>query len=88
MRFRIPGVLLRFTDYQSTIDVEAHTVEAALSKLVDAHAPLRKVLFDREGRLRAMHKVFLNGELLDDDQLARPAGANDQVDLITAISGG
>ena len=88
MRLRISGALLRFTDYRSAIDVEAPTVEAALLQLADAHAPLRKVLFDREGRVRATHKIFLNGEQLAPDQLARPTGASDQVDLITAVSGG
>lgn len=88
MRLRISGALLRFTDYRSVIEVEAPTVEAALVQLAEAHAAFKKVLFDREGRVRATHKVFLNGEQLTVDQLARPAGSSDQVDLITAISGG
>jgi molybdopterin converting factor small subunit len=88
MRLRISGALLRFTDYQSVIEVEASTVEAALLQLAEAHAPFRKVLLDRAGRVRATHKIFLNGEQLAPDQLAHPARASDQVDLITAISGG
>lgn len=88
MRLRISGALLRFTDYQSTIDVDAPTVEAALTRLADEHAAFKKVLYDRRGRVRATHTIFLNGEQLAVDQLAHPAGASDQVDLITAISGG
>lgn len=88
MKLRVSGVLLRFTDYRSVIDVDAATVEAALHKLVDGHAVLEKALFDREGRVRATHKIFLNGEQLGPDQLAHPAGPSDQVDLITSISGG
>lgn len=88
MRFRISGALLRFTDYRGVIDVDAPTVEAALVKLADAHRPLRNALFDRQGNLRGVHKIFLNGEQLTADQLTRPAGACDDVDVITAISGG
>jgi len=88
VKLRVSGVLLRFTDYRSVIEVDASTVEAALHKLVDGHAMLRKALFDREGRVRTTHMVFLNGEQLAPDQLAHPAGPSDQVDLITAISGG
>lgn len=88
MRLRVSGVLLRFTDYRSVIDVDAGTVEAALLQLAEENATFKKVLLDRAGRVRATHKIFLNGEQLAADELARPAGPADKVDLITAISGG
>ena len=88
MVIRVSGALLRFTDYRRAIDVDAPTVEAALVKLTGEYQPLRKVLFDREGKVRATHKVFLNGEQLESDQLASRAGDADSVDLLLAISGG
>ncbi len=88
MMVRVSGALLRFTDYRRVISVDAPTVEAALVKLADEYQPLRKVLFDREGRARETHRIFLNGEQLEPDQLASPAGEADSVDLLLAISGG
>jgi sulfur-carrier protein len=88
MMVRVSGVLLRFTDYQRVISVDAPTVEAALVKLAGEYQPLRKVLFDREGRVRATQKIFLNGEQLEPDQVASPAGEDDCVELLLAISGG
>jgi hypothetical protein len=88
MMVRVSGALLRFTDYQRVISVDAPTVEAALVKLAGEYQPLRKVLFDREGRVRATQKIFLNGESLEPDQVASPAGEADCVELLLAISGG
>jgi hypothetical protein len=88
MIVRVNGALLRFTEYRRVIAVAAPTVEAALTRLADQYQPLRKVLFDREGRLRATHKIFLNGEPLERDELGCPAGDADSVDLLLAISGG
>lgn len=88
MMVRVSGALLRFTDYRRVISVDASTVEAALVKLSGDYQQLRKVLFDREGKVRATHKIFLNGEPLEPDQLASSAGAADCVDLLLAISGG
>jgi ThiS family len=88
MMVRVSGALLRFTDYRRVISVDAPTVEAALLQLAAEYQPLRKVLFDREGRVRATQRVFLNGELLEPDQLASPAGDGDCVELLLAISGG
>jgi len=85
---RVNGALLRFTDYRRAITVAAPTVEAALGKLAEEFQPLRKVLFDREGNVRATHKIFLNGEQLERDELGRPTGDADSVDLLLAISGG
>ncbi len=88
MMVRVSGALLRFTDYRRVISVDAPTVEAALVKLAGEYQPLRTVLFDREGRVRATQKIFLNGEPLEPDQLASPAGDADCVELLLAISGG
>lgn len=88
MRVRVSGALLRFTDYRRVINVPAPTVEAGLSELAEQYQPLRAVLFDRHGRVRATHKIFLNGEQLEADELARAAGEADSLDLLLAISGG
>jgi len=88
MMIRVSGALLRFTDYRRAISVVAPTVEAALVRLADEHQPLKPVLFDREGRLRAAHKIFLNGEQLQPEQLTHPADDGDSVELLLAISGG
>src|SRR5215472_3815952 len=88
MMVRVSGALLRFTDYQRVVTVDAPTVEAALDKLAGEYQPLRKVLFNREGNVRATQKIFLNGEPLEPDQLASAAGETDCVELLLAIWGG
>jgi sulfur-carrier protein len=88
MIVHVNGALLRFTDYRRVINVAAPTIGAALTTLADEYRPLQTVLFDRRGRLRAAHRIFLNGELLAPDQLDSPAGEADSVELLLAISGG
>jgi sulfur-carrier protein adenylyltransferase/sulfurtransferase len=88
MMIRVSGALQRFTDYRRVITVDAPTVEAALLKLTGEYQQLRKVLFDREGKVRKTNKIFLNGEQLEPAQLASRAGDADSVDLLLAISGG
>jgi hypothetical protein len=88
MMVRVSGALLRFTDYRRVITVAAPTVGAALTKLAEEYQPLKPVLFDREGRVRSTHQIFLNGEQLNREQLTRPTGHADSVDLLLAVSGG
>jgi hypothetical protein len=88
MLIRVSGALQRFTDYRRVISVDAPTVEAALVKLIGEYQPLRQILFDREGKVRATNRIFLNGELLEPAQLTNRAGDADSVELLLAISGG
>jgi hypothetical protein len=88
MIVRVSGALLRFTEYRRNINVTAPTVHAGLTELAEQFHPLRPVLFDREGRVRRTHKIFLNGEQLNAEQLTHPAGEADSLDLLLAVSGG
>jgi molybdopterin converting factor small subunit len=86
MRFRFSGTLLRFTDYQKEIAVEAPTLKAGLDQLIAKYPELNGALFNRLGQLRASHRFFVNGDPVADVNQA--AGAEDVVDIITAITGG
>lgn len=88
MLVRVRGVLLRFTNYENEIEVGRATVRDGLEELADRYTNLREVLMDREGSVRAMHLIALNGDQLAVGELDREVGPDDQVDIITAVSGG
>lgn len=92
MMFRFSGALLRFTDYQKEVAVDAPDVQGALDALCTQRPVLRQVLFDGEGHLRAAHRLFLNGEQIATAELRSGAtprlGPDDQLEVLTAIAGG
>lgn len=88
MRFRVSGTLLRFTDYQKEIEVAAPTLKAGVEALVARYPEMSKALYDRLGQLRATHRFFVNGVLVDKAQIDSPVGGEDIVDIMTAVTGG
>lgn len=88
MRFVLSGNLLRFSGFRREVPVEASTVEQGLAALVGSCPGLGSVLLDGSGRLRAVHRLFLNGEPLAPQELACATKADDEVTLLTAIAGG
>lgn len=88
MTVKVRGILMRFTDYQSEVAVDGDTVRAGLMDLCDKFPGISDVLLDRDGGVRPTHLVALNGETLNPDQLDSPAGDDDRVDIVTAVSGG
>ena len=88
MVLKIRGILLRFTNYESSIEVTAPTVRAALTELTERYPEIRDVLFDRSGAVRPTHLVALNGEALTAEELDRASEDEDRIDIVTAVSGG
>jgi len=88
MKCSVAGNLLRFCDFHKEIEVPASSVQDGLLRLVETHPALRPVLFDGEGRVRGVHRMYLNGEVLPRNDLQRPVGAADALLILTPLAGG
>jgi molybdopterin converting factor small subunit len=86
----IPVPLRRSVGGAAEIELDAASVEAALSSLAQSHPDLRHRLFDETGRLRGFINVFLGQENLRDLQPERdlPLLPGDILAIIPAIAGG
>lgn len=88
MKFTFKGPLLRFVDFQREIDVEAPTIQASISALIERHPGLGPVLLDSRGQLRNAHRLFLNNQMITKGDLERPIQQSDRLEILTAIAGG
>ena len=88
MEFIFSGNLRRFVGFQKTVSVESATVHEGIQRLVKNYPDIKPVLLDSEERVRTVHRLFLNDEMLPHDELTQPTQADDEVRIITAIAGG
>jgi molybdopterin converting factor small subunit len=88
MTFQFSGLLLRYADYNRTVDVSAGTLGEALTELEQRFPALRSVLCDNTGELRRTHRMFVNDELVSRPSTALALRSSDRVELLTAIAGG
>lgn len=88
MTFRLSGALLRFADYERSIEVSAATLGEALRLLVSRYPRLGSVLYDNTGRVRQSHRVIVNGVHVSDLSQEIPLTNADSVELLTPITGG
>ncbi len=88
VRIAFSGTLLRFVDYQKEVSLEAETIEQALSNVTKQYPTLCASLYDANGNVRKVHRLFLNGELLLSKELGRALKENDHLQILTAIAGG
>ncbi|MFN4292298.1 MAG: MoaD/ThiS family protein [Permianibacter sp.] len=70
-------------------EVEATSVRAALEAVFAAQPRLRGYLLDDQGRVRQHVAIFVDGVQIRDRQgLSDPVGANSEIYVIQALSGG
>jgi molybdopterin converting factor small subunit len=88
MKILISGNLRRYTAYEEDIEVEASSVSSAIKRLTERFPDLRNILYDAEGKLRSVHRVHLNSEVLAPEHLDNPTKPSDEIGILTAIAGG
>ncbi|SDJ70195.1 MoaD/ThiS family protein [Streptomyces indicus] len=87
MQFHFSGLLLRFTGYERSVTVEADSLAEAMRSVRVRFPQLGPVLWDDEGRLRQVHRLIVNGEVVAADT-DRPLRDGDEVEFLTAVAGG
>jgi len=86
---RIPTPLRSSTDGQSTVEVEANTVDTALRTLVDRYPDLADNLYDEDDELRQFVNIYVGDEdVRFGDGVKTELEAGDEVSIVPSIAGG
>lgn len=86
---RIPTPLRNATNGESTVEVDAATVGAAIESLEQAHPGVSTRLLDDSGKLRRFVNVFVDDEDVRFQQgLETPLKPGSTVSIIPAVAGG
>lgn len=88
MNIVLSGNLRRYTDFEGEVEVNANSTQEALNALVQRHPDLAPVLFEGNGQVRSVHRLYLNGDVLEADEMDRSLDADDELGILTAIAGG
>ena len=90
MKIFIPTPLRPYAGDQSSIEIDAPTVAAAIDQLTKSHPELRKHLFSPEGKIRAFVNIYLNDEDVRylPGKEATAVNPSDTLSIIPSIAGG
>ena len=88
MNIVLSGNLRRFASFEGEVQLEATTVAQALDALVERFPNLRPVLYDADRNPRSVHRLYLNGDLLDVGDTDHNLDPDDELGILTAIAGG
>ncbi|MCX4024828.1 molybdopterin-synthase adenylyltransferase MoeB [Endozoicomonas sp. SM1973] len=86
---KIPSPLRRFTQQQSSLILEANTVEEAIHSLCSQYPELKLQLFDEAGQLRNFVNLYLNKvDIKQQHGMQTQLPKNSELRIVPAIAGG
>jgi molybdopterin converting factor small subunit len=90
MKILIPTPLRQYVGKRDAINVQAVTVNDALTKLTGEHPELKRHLFTDEGKLRAFVNLYLNDDDVRylEEKENTPVNDGDSLSIIPSIAGG
>jgi hypothetical protein len=88
MKIRITGIMLNYVGYRKDLECDATTLGGALDQLCADVPVVRPIIFTGAGTVSRVHRLVLNGELINNDALDHPLRPDDVLELITATAGG
>ena len=88
MKFRFSGNLLRYVEFHREVEVPGATVEEGVVNLSEKFPGFGRIIHDSEGHIRVLHRLHLNGEILNPDDYGQPVKSEDVIAVLTPIAGG
>ncbi len=88
VEINIPSFLRHHTENESRDYVSGSTIGECLLELVGRFPRLKPRLFRAEGKLSRDLNIFLNGALVNPDELSRPVKEGDKLYIAHVIVGG
>ena len=88
IKIDVPAPMQPLTDNLTTVEVNGGTVGECLSNLVKQFPIIAEMLFTTDGRLLGYIGVYVNQELTQSDELAKPVRDGDEIYLPYITTGG
>ena len=88
MNIVLSGNLRQYTDFEGEVELNVDSVGEALDALVIRFPNIKPVVFDGNGNLRSVHRLYLNGEVLESKDIKRELAPTDELGILTAVAGG
>jgi molybdopterin converting factor small subunit len=88
VKVKVSSLLQKFTNWQECVEVEGNTPLECLHALEKQFPSIKRLLYDKQGKLRPQFWFFVNRQKISSDELNNPLKDGDELMILLAISGG
>ena len=84
----INPILYKYTNNQSTAEVNGDTVGQCLDQLVKQFPEIEKAIFNKKGKLLNYIDIYVNGKSAYPEELTKPVKDGDELNIAIIVGGG
>ena len=88
VKVKVSSLLRKHTNWQEFVEVEGNTPLECLHALEKQFPAVKRLLYDKQGKLRPQFWFFVNGQKINASELTNPLRDGDELMILLAISGG
>jgi len=88
VKVKVSSLLRKHTNWQEFVEVEGNTPLESLHALEKQFPAVKRLLYDKQGKLRPQFWFFVNGQKINASELTNPLRDGDELMILLAISGG
>jgi molybdopterin converting factor small subunit len=88
VRINHPPYLQPYAGDSAVVEVSGKTAAECLTRLVEQHPDIGKMLFAVEGKLHDYVSVYVNGDFAYAEELSRPVKDGDELHILYILGGG
>jgi molybdopterin converting factor small subunit len=88
VRVKVSSLLHKYTNGQEYMEVEGDTSLECIHVLEKQFPALKRLLYDKQGKLRPQFWFFVNRQKISDSELTEPLKDGDEFMILLAIGGG
>lgn len=82
IKLKLQSVLSYYANYQQLSKVNGKTVGECLDHLTKRYPDLKRVMYDKDGKMARIIGVYINGEYAYSDELSKPVKDGDELSII------
>ncbi len=84
----VPSMLRQFTDGRPMVEAEGKNIGECLKYLVQKYPGLNGHIFGKDGKLKAMYEIYVNGKSAFPNELEKEVMDGDKVYITLMLAGG
>lgn len=88
VKVKVSSLLQKYTNWQESVEVKGNTPLECLHALEEQFPATKRLLYDKQGKLRPQFWFFVNGQRIHVDEYAKPLKDGDELLILLAIGGG
>ena len=88
VKINIPSYLQSYTNDKEVVEVNGSAVNMCLNHLTKQFPEMRKMVFNKDGRLLDYVSIYVDGHFTYADELTKPVKDGDELHILYILGGG